>query len=123
MQEQTQNKIVEIINELGPAFSERVAEHDNNDTFVSENYAALKEKNFFAALIPVELGGGGATHAEMCDALRVLAQYCSFTALANSMHQHLVGANVWKYKRGQGAEDMLKKVAQNQPVLVSLAFE
>jgi alkylation response protein AidB-like acyl-CoA dehydrogenase len=55
----------------------------------------------------------------MCDILRILAQYCGSTALALSMHQHLLSANVWKYKQGQGMEEMLKKVAANQPVLIS----
>ncbi|MDZ7624585.1 MAG: acyl-CoA dehydrogenase family protein [Ignavibacteriaceae bacterium] len=49
----------------------------------------------------------------------ILAQYCGSTALALSMHQHLLSANVWKYKHGQGMEEMLKKVAVTQPVLVS----
>ena len=55
----------------------------------------------------------------MCDLLRTLAQYCSSTALAHSMHQHLVAANIWKYRHGQGGEEMLKGVAAKQPVLVS----
>jgi len=55
----------------------------------------------------------------MCEILRILAQYCSSTALALSMHQHLLGANVWKFRKGLGAEEMLRKVAANQPVLVS----
>jgi acyl-CoA dehydrogenase len=40
--------------------------------------------------VPVELGGGGASHGELADALRVLATYCSSTALALSMHTHQV---------------------------------
>jgi hypothetical protein len=35
------------------------------------------------------------------------------------MHQHLIAATVWKYRRGQGGEAMLTKVAENQLVLVS----
>ena len=35
------------------------------------------------------------------------------------MHQHLIAAAVWKYRRGQGGEAMLKRVAENQLVLVS----
>jgi hypothetical protein len=39
--------------------------------------------------------------------LRTIAQYCGSTALALSMHQHLLAANIWKYKKGQGGEEML----------------
>lgn len=108
-----------LVHELGKEFEKRAGDHDRDDTFVKENYAALKEHRFLAAMIPEELGGGGVTHAEMCDILRTLAQHCSSTALALSMHQHLLAANIWKYKQGQGGGDMLKNVADKQPVLVS----
>jgi hypothetical protein len=39
--------------------------------------------------------------------LRTLAQYCGSTALALSMHQHLLAANIWKYKKSQGGEEVL----------------
>lgn len=107
------------VHELGPQFAARAAEADAHDRFVAENYTALKERQFFSALIPAELGGGGATYAEMCAALRSLAGYCGSTALAVSMHQHLVAANVWKYKAKNEAGPMLQKVAAEQLVLVS----
>ena len=107
------------VHKLGPDFEARVAEHDSDDSFVSENYAALREHGFFAAAIPEELGGGGVSHPVMCELLRTMAQYCSSTALAHSMHQHLVAATVWKYRHGQGGAEMLRGVAAKQPVLVS----
>lgn len=107
------------VHELGPQFAGRAAELDRNDRFAAENYASLKEHRFFSALVPEELGGGGARYAEMCNALRALAGYCGSTALAASMHQHLVAANVWKYKtKGEGAP-LLEKIAAQQLVLVS----
>ncbi len=109
----------ELVHSLGKDFESRAESHDRDGTFVSENYAALKEHGFFAAAVPEELGGGGVSHAEMCDILRVLAQYCSSTALALSMHQHLLAANIWKYKQGQGGDGLLKRIAAQQPVLVS----
>ncbi|MDH4069776.1 MAG: acyl-CoA/acyl-ACP dehydrogenase [Ignavibacteria bacterium] len=109
----------ELIQKIGPGFRERAAEHDQRLTFVERNYVALKEHRIFAAGIPEELGGGGASHADICSVIRLLAHYCSSTALAHSMHQHLVAANVWKYRKGQGAEEMLRRVAEQQPVLVS----
>ena len=55
----------------------------------------------------------------MGDLIKTIATYCGSTALAFSMHQHLVAASVWKYKtKGVGAA-MLEKVAANQLVLVS----
>ena len=104
---------------LCPEFADRAACHDQEDRFVDENYAALRAEKFFAAMVPTELGGGGARHSEMCDHLRLIAQSCSSTALANSMHQHLLGTMLWKYRRGQGGEETLCMIADRQPVLVS----
>jgi alkylation response protein AidB-like acyl-CoA dehydrogenase len=110
---------VEVAHSLGAEFAGRAGVHDEGDTFVSQNYAALKEQRVFSAAVPEDLGGGGASHREVSNMLRVLAQYCGSTALALSMHQHLIAATVWKYRRGQGGEPLLKTVAEKQLVLVS----
>ena len=108
-----------LLLELGEKFEGAAVEHDRDDAFVEENYRVLKEHRFFAAMIPKEFGGGGVSHSEMCHLLRLLGRSCSSTALASSMHQHLIGALVWKARRGQGGEDLLKKIAEQQPIMVS----
>jgi alkylation response protein AidB-like acyl-CoA dehydrogenase len=110
---------IEVAHNLGAEFAGRAEAHDEGDTFVSENYGALKEQRVFAAAIPAELGGGGASYGEVSDLLRTLAQYCGSTALALSMHQHLIAATIWKSRHSQGGEAMLKSVAEKQLVLVS----
>lgn len=108
-----------LIHEIGPEFAKRAGQHDEDDIFVEENYAVLKEHRIFSALVPKELGGGGFSHGEMCHMLHALAGYCASTALAVSMHQHLVAATVWKYRnKGEGRE-LLEKVAANELVLIS----
>ena len=72
---------------------------------MADNYAELRERKLFSAMVPAELGGGGLTHSEMCHLIRELAGYCSSTALAFSMHQHLVAAAVWNYRRGNPGEN------------------
>ena len=115
----TPRQWIETIHALGPEFESRAAESDRDASFVTENYAALKEVEFFRALVPVELGGGGLPYSALCEVLRVLAQYCGSTALASSMHQHLLSANVWKHRQGQDAKALLTKVASEQTVLIS----
>jgi alkylation response protein AidB-like acyl-CoA dehydrogenase len=110
---------LDLTHALGKEFAKRSADYDRDAAFVKENYAMLKEHRYFSAIIPTELGGAGVSHAEVCDILRTIGQYCGSTALALSMHQHLLAANIWKYKKGQGGEAMLKKVADQQLVLVS----
>ena len=105
--------------ELGPVFAARAAQHDADDSFVYDNYAELKAARFLSAGVPAALGGGGASHPELCALLRELARHCGATALALSMHTHLVGAIVWRWRQGQPVEPLLRRIAAEQLVLVS----
>ncbi len=111
---------VSLTHEIGPGFAERAAQHDADDTFVSENYEELKKHRFFSAAVPAELGGGDASHAELAEMLRIMAHYCSSTALAFSMHTHQVAVPAWRW-RNQGApvDGLLQRIADEQLVLVS----
>jgi len=83
-----------LAGELAVELADRAAAHDADDSFVTESYAALKERRFFSAGVPEELGGGGASHPTLCQALRLLGRGCGSTALALSMHTHLIAATV-----------------------------
>ena len=98
--------------QLGPTITPHSARHDDEGSFVSEGYALLRETGYLAAAVPAELGGGGATTAEVAWAQHELARHCSATALASSMHHHVVLTNAWRFRRElPGAEGMLRKVA------------
>jgi alkylation response protein AidB-like acyl-CoA dehydrogenase len=108
------------VNELGSRFAARAAAHDATDTFVRDNYADLRAAKVFSAGVPADLGGGDASHAELCAMLRALAGYCSSTALALSMHTHLVASLVWR-RRWERApvEPLLRRIAAEELILVS----
>src|SRR6478752_10466242 len=91
---------VAIVREMGPAFAAKTADHDAADTFVGDNYKALKERGVFAAGVPAELGGGRASPAELCAMIRELARHCSSTALAASMHTHPLAAQAYLWRAG-----------------------
>lgn len=111
---------VEVAQKLAPEFLERAAAHDANDSFVSDNYARLKEMRVFSAGIPEELGGGGASHPELCDMLRAVARGCGSTALALSMHTHLIAGLMWRWRHNdRPMEPLFKRIAAEQLVLVS----
>ena len=112
--------LVALMHRLGPEFAARAGRSDSEDLFVDENYVALKKHGVLRAGLPVELGGGGAEHRELGEMLRVLAHYCGSTALALSMHTHLVAVPVWRWRHERApVEPLLRKVAAEQPVLVS----
>ena len=106
--------------EIAAAIAEHAATHDDDDSFVAEGFAALEEAGFFSALVPTELGGGGASVREVCDALRILGAACSSTALAASMHSHIVAVAAWRWKnQGAPTDKLLKRVVAEKLKLVS----
>jgi len=108
-----------LARQLGTEFAPRAAAHDADDSFVAENFDILKQHGIFAAGVPQELGGGGASHAELGAFLRELAHQCGSTALALSMHTHLVAATVWRWRQGYAVEPLLRRVVDEQLVLIS----
>ncbi len=111
---------VAVVRQLGPGFAARAAAHDADDSFVAANYAELRKHRLFSAGVPAELGGGGASHAELADVLRTLATYCGSTALALSMHTHQVLIPTWRWRHTQApVEGFLRRVAAEELVLVS----
>jgi acyl-CoA dehydrogenase len=105
--------------DLAESLSRRAPECDQNDAFVIANWADLKAKRLFSAMVPVELGGSGMPHGNMCRLIREMARHCGSTALAFSMHQHLVAAALWNFRHGNPGEKLLRKVADGESVLVS----
>ena len=55
----------------------------------------------------------------MCAFLRVIGQSCSSTALALSMHMHVLAATVWRWHQGHLVEPLLRRIVQKQTVLIS----
>lgn len=106
--------------EIGEVIAAHTDRHDRDDSFVEEGFALLKQEGFMTALVPLEFGGGDASFAEICDAVRILAHGCGSTALAYAMHCHLVAVAAWR-ARHQGAptEGLLRRVAAENLTLVS----
>ncbi|MCK9496536.1 MAG: acyl-CoA/acyl-ACP dehydrogenase [Dehalococcoidia bacterium] len=109
---------MQVIEEIGPGFAEGVEERDRDDTFIADHYTTFRDRGLLSAMIPESLGGGGATHSTVAAALRRLAWYDPSAALALSMHQHLIAAQVFNHLQGKPAP-VLSRVANDQVVLVS----
>jgi alkylation response protein AidB-like acyl-CoA dehydrogenase len=111
---------VALMHELGPAFAERAVQCDASDAYVAANISELKERGVFAAGVPAELGGAGATYPELCEMLRVLARCCGSTALTLSMHMHPLATLVWRWRRDPGpVESFVRRVADERLQLVT----
>jgi acyl-CoA dehydrogenase len=112
--------IDKLANEVAAAAAPHADRHDLEGSFVSEGIAVARDVGYLAAAVPAELGGLGATTAEIARAQRVIARACGSTALAASMHHHLVLAAAWRWRRGDTVvEPLLRRVAADHIVLAS----
>jgi alkylation response protein AidB-like acyl-CoA dehydrogenase len=111
---------IEKAEKIAAAIAAEAAQHDAEDSFVARGYELLKAEGFMEACVPVELGGGGATVSEMCAVIRKLGASCGSTALAFSMHTHLVATAAWRFKHQKAPTDgLLKRIAAENLILVS----
>jgi acyl-CoA dehydrogenase len=107
-----------LATELAPRLAIDAERHDREGTFAADSFELLRQYGLMSMLVPAELGGGGATHAEAAAVLATLAHGCPNAALALSMHSHLVAAQVWRHHR-QLPAPVLAKVAAEQITLIS----
>ena len=113
---------VETADRLAKEFSARAAEHDEEGSFVQQNYDDLRDDKLFSASIPSELGGGGASYDDICRIIRILGSQCSSTGLTFAMHSHPVAANIFKYLNGdEKAKGALTKIAANELIIAGTA--
>lgn len=120
MQTTREAELVERASAVGEEIALHATRHDRDGTFVEEGFELLRESGLLAAGVPVELGGSGATIRELAALQRELAHHCGSTALASSMHQHVVAFTAWRYRRDlPGAAATLRRVADEGIVLVS----
>ena len=112
---------VQIARELGLLFAERAKANADEDAYVADNMATLKEAGLVEAGVPVELGGGGAEVDELAGMLRVLGYYCGSTGLAFSMHTHQVAIPAWRWRHQNvtAVEPLLKRIAGERLLLLS----
>ena len=101
---------VAIANEIGEELQLTVADRDRSGKISRSVFDLLRNRGATKALVPVDRGGGGATHAEFGNFLRVLGRYDAPTALTLSMHSHIVATQVWRHRHGIDADGFFAKV-------------
>ena len=105
---------------IAQRISQRASEHDATDAFVADNFALMKDRGFFKAHVPAELGGHGADYGTICAVVRRLAAACGSTGLAYSMHTHLVALAAWRWRHEDAPTDgLLKRVAAEDLIMIS----
>jgi acyl-CoA dehydrogenase len=99
-------------------------EVDKEARFPAETVAALREDRALSALVPVELGGAGASLAAVADVCFNLGRRCGASGMVFAMHQIQVACMV--DHRGQGApwfDEYLREVVAEQLLIASITSE
>lgn len=110
----------EQVHEMIARFAGRAPELEHSDDFVGANYEELRASGMLAAGVPSELGGQGMEIPELSGMLNSVARACSSTALAFSMHTHIVALAAWRWRHQKAPlQPMLEKVAKERVVLIS----
>lgn len=87
---------------------------------LSAGVELIRSAGLLSMAVPVELGGSGATPAEVAAVQRELARHSGSVGLATAMHQHVVAFTAWRYRRElPGAEATLRRVANDGLILLS----
>ena len=103
--------------------AENAEDVDRRGRFPREALSALKAERLLGAMVPVELGGEGASVAEIADVCHRLGQACASTAMIYAMHQIKAACLVNHYEGSLWHADFLREAAIGQLLLASSTTE
>lgn len=120
-----QRAFTDVAAELAEVFAERASTHDHDNTFPHDNYEDMRRAGLLRLTLPEELGGQGATQAELLPVLERLAMGDGATALAVTMHLSPLGqwSSVWRRTKEPRLEGFLRAAARDELVWASVTSE
>ena len=126
-------RLVAIAEKLSPQLASRAAEHDRDGSYPFEAIDALKAAGYFAAPIPIELGGLGVSSAhDLVVASSRLARGDASVAIGVNMHlvavlnmerRRQVAVAAGQERRARGFASSLEQIARDGVVLAAAISE
>jgi len=126
-------RLVAIAEQLSERLAERAAEHDRDGSYPFEAIDALKTAGYFAAPVPVELGGLGVSSAhDLVVASSRLARTDPSVAIGVNMHlvavlnmerRRQVAVAAGAERRARGFASSLEQIARDGVVLAAAISE
>src|SRR5688572_22109185 len=126
-------RLVAVAERLSKELAARAAEHDRDGTYPFEAIEALKAAGYFAAPVPVELGGLGVSSAhDLVVASSRLARGDASVAIGVNMHlvavlnmerRRQVAAAAGAERRARGFAASLERIARDGVVLAAAISE
>jgi alkylation response protein AidB-like acyl-CoA dehydrogenase len=118
---------------LADGLAKRATEHDRDGTYPFEAIDALKAANYFAAPVPVELGGRGVSSAHDLvvassrlargDASIAIGVNMHLVAVANMERRRQVAEAAGEERRARGFASSLEQVVRDRVVLAAAISE
>lgn len=96
---------------------------DKQARFPREAVAAMKSGRLLGAMLPVELGGEGATLASIAEICSTLGQQCSAAGMIYAMHQIQISSLLLQAQSSDLYASFLRRVADEQLLLASATSE
>jgi acyl-CoA dehydrogenase len=116
--------LVDTARRIGEAVAAPAADAVDRDArFPHEAIAALREERLLGAAVPRELGGRGATIAELAAACEALGRSCASTAMIYAMHQIEVACLVRHGRSSPFFRDYLAELAEREWLIASATSE
>jgi acyl-CoA dehydrogenase len=120
----SKSKLVETARTIG---ADILAPHaddvDRNARFPHEAREAFKKAKLLGAYVPADLGGGGASMAELAAMCTAFAQHCASAAMVFAMHQIQVACMVRHSLRAPFFEGYLRELCEQQRLIASVTSE
>jgi alkylation response protein AidB-like acyl-CoA dehydrogenase len=126
-------RLVALADELSEQLADRAAEHDRDASYPFEAIDALKAAGYFAAPVPIELGGLGVSSAhDLVVASSRLARGDASVAIGVNMHlvavlnmerRRQVALAAGNERRARGFASSLEQIARDRVVLAAAISE
>src|SRR5690348_14696543 len=108
---------------VAAAAAEHAAEVDRDARFPAETFAAARQHRLLSMLVPVELGGDGATLSDVVDICYMLGTACGSSAMIFAMHQIQVVILLRHAPSSPWHQQLLRRLADEQLLFASSTTE
>lgn len=103
--------------------AEHAAEVDRDARFPAEAFAAARQHRLLSMLVPVELGGDGATVSDAVDVCYMLGMACASSAMIFAMHQIQVVILLRHAHQSPWHRQLLRRLCDEQLLFASSTTE
>jgi len=108
---------------VAAAAAEHAVEVDRDARFPHETFVAARQHRLLSMLVPVELGGDGASVSDVVDICYMLGASCASSAMIFAMHQIQVVILLRHARSSPWHEQLLRRLSDEQLLFASSTTE